>query len=194
MAAETVVKTAAPTPRLKTQYGQKYSQELMLDLGLKNINQVPKLEKIIINAGLGKAKDDKRILEVAENTLKKISGQQPVKTVAKGSIAGFKLREGSQIGLKVTLRGDRMFEFADRLINLVLPRFRDFHGVNPRSFDKQGNFSLGFSDQSVFPELTFEDTATPHGLQVVFVISGRGPDDSKVLLEKLGLPFEKENK
>lgn len=179
------------SPRLKTQYREKYSKELKDELGLKNINQVPRLEKIVINIGLGKAKDEKRLLEVAANTLRKITGQQPVETVAKSSIAGFKLREGSRIGLKVSLRGDRMYEFADRLINLVLPRLRDFHGVSHKSFDKNGNYSLGLSDQSVFPELTFEDTATAHGLQVVFVVSGQGPDHSRALLEKFGLPFEK---
>ena len=187
-------KVPAYSPRLKTMYMAEYAQALKVELGLNNINQAPRLEKIILNTGLGKAKEEKRILDVAANTLRKISGQQPIKTAAKSSIAGFKLREGSQIGLKVTLRGDRMFEFADRLINLVLPRLRDFHGVNPKAFDKQGNYSLGFSDQSVFPELTFEDTATPHGLQVIFVINGGGPEHSKALLEKLGLPFEKESK
>lgn len=193
MAEATAAKKPAYSPRLKTLYSDEHAQVLKKELGLKNISEVPKLEKIIICAGLGKAKEDKRILDIASNTLRKISGQQPVRTTAKSSIAGFKLREGSQIGLKATLRGDRMFEFADRLINLVLPRLRDFHGVNPRAFDKQGNYSLGFSDQSVFPELTFEDTATTHGLQVIFVINGQGPGHSKALLEKLGLPFEKES-
>lgn len=179
------------TSRLKDLYQTQYSKQLQSELNLKNINQVPELEKIVINVGLGKAKDDKRLLEVAANTLRKITGQQPVETVAKGSIAAFKLREGSRIGLKATLRGDRMYEFADRLINLVLPRLRDFHGVSPKSFDKEGNYSLGLSDQSVFPELSYEDTATSHGLQVVFVINGQGAEHSRALLEKFGLPFEK---
>jgi large subunit ribosomal protein L5 len=195
MPAETAAKQkTAAVPRLKAQYNQKYAKELMKELNLSNINQVPRLEKIIINSGLGRAKDDKKVLEVASNTLRQISGQQPVKTNAKASIAGFKLREGSQVGLKVTLRGDRMYEIADRLINLVLPRLRDFRGVSAKAFDKQGNYSIGLSDQSVFPELSFEDTATPHGLQVVFVISGQGPAHSRALLEKLGLPFEKEQR
>ncbi|HSX18060.1 MAG TPA: 50S ribosomal protein L5 [Candidatus Saccharimonadales bacterium] len=181
-------------PRLKSLYRDKYSNELKDELKLVNINQVPKLEKIVINVGLGRAKDEKRLLEVAANTLRKISGQQPIETTAKGSIASFKLREGSKIGLKATLRGDRMYEFADRLINLVLPRLRDFHGVSVKSFDRQGNYSVGLTDQSVFPELSFEDTATSHGLQVVFVISGQNPEHSRALLEKLGLPFEKEQK
>jgi large subunit ribosomal protein L5 len=193
MSAETAVKPKAAA-RLKAQYDQKYAKELLKELGLSNINQVPRLEKIILNSGLGRAKDDKKVLEVASNTLRQISGQQPVKTYAKASIAGFKLREGSQVGLKVTLRGDRMYEFADRLINLVLPRLRDFRGVSAKAFDKQGNYSIGLGDQSVFPELSFEDTATPHGLQAVFVISSQGPAHSRALLEKFGLPFEKEQK
>ena len=114
-----------------------------------------RLEKIVLNVGLGKAKDDKKIMEVAKNTLRKITGQQPIETTAKLSIASFKLREGNKIGLKVTLRGDRMYEFADRLISVVLPRLRDFHGVSLKAFDKSGNYSLGLTDQSVFPELTF---------------------------------------
>lgn len=186
-----VKKTSTYLPRLKALYKDKYRPELQQELNLKNINQSPSLNKIIINIGLGKAKDDKRLLDVASNTLGKITGQQPIRTAAKSSIAGFKLREGTQVGLMVTLRGDKMYEFADRLINLVLPRLRDFHGVTSRSFDKQGNFSLGFNDQSVFPELTFEDTATSHGLQVVFVINAQEPAHSRALLEKLGLPFEK---
>ncbi|HEX5395138.1 MAG TPA: 50S ribosomal protein L5 [Candidatus Saccharimonadales bacterium] len=184
-------KKAAGVPRLKDEYSSKFSGELLKDLELANINQVPKLQKIVINAGLGRAKDDKRVLEAAANTLRKITGQEPVKTHAKASIAGFKLREGSQVGLKVTLRGDRMYEFADRLINLVLPRLRDFRGVGAKAFDKQGNYSIGLSDQSVFPELSFEDTSTPHGLQVVFVINSQSPVHSRALLEKFGLPFEK---
>ncbi|HEY5550191.1 MAG TPA: 50S ribosomal protein L5 [Candidatus Saccharimonadales bacterium] len=194
MALEVAQKSAAYTPRLKSLYRDRYSKVLKDELKLMNIHQVPKLEKIIINAGLGRAKDDKKVIEAATNTLRKISGQQPVRTVAKVSIAGFKLRAGSQVGLKVTLRGDRMYEFADRLINLVLPRLRDFHGVRLDSFDAQGNYGLGLSDQSVFPELAFEDTATPHGLQVVFVINCRGAEHSRALLEKFGMPFEKESR
>jgi large subunit ribosomal protein L5 len=133
-------------------------------------------------------------MEVATNTLRKITGQQPVETIAKKSVAGFKLREGNKIGLKVTLRGERMYEFMDRVVNIVLPRLRDFHGVSPRSFDKSGNFSIGFVDQSVFPELTFEETTTPHGLQVIFVIKAAEVTHARALLEKFGLPFEKEQK
>lgn len=192
--AETTVKSpkTAYQPRLKRQYLDEFAQQLKSELKLHNIHEVPRLEKIVINCGLGRAQDDKRLLEVAENTLSKISGQKPVRTIAKQSIASFKLREGSKIGLKVTLRDARMYEFADRFIGLVLPRLRDFHGVAAKSFDGQGNYSIGLDDQSVFPELTFEDTATAHGLQVIFVIKSKNPVHSRALLEKFGVPFEKE--
>jgi large subunit ribosomal protein L5 len=177
--------------RIKRLYIDKYVSELKKELELENVFQVPRLEKIVINAGLGRAKDDKRLLEVAANTIRKITGQQPIETIAKQSIASFKLREGNKIGLKVTLRGDRMYEFADRFINVILPRLRDFHGVSARSFDSQGNYSIGLSDQSVFPELSYEDTATAHGLQITFNINAKNQAHSRVLLEKLGMPFER---
>lgn len=180
-------------PRLRELYVSQYAGELKQELGIDNAHNVPMLEKITLNIGLGTAKDDKRIMEVATNTLRKITGQQPLTTVAKNSIAGFKLREGNPIGLKVTLRGDRMYEFLDRLINVVLPRLRDFHGVSGKSFDKSGNYSLGMNDQSVFPELTFDETTTVHGLQVNFVIKAHEQAHGRALLEKFGMPFEKEN-
>jgi large subunit ribosomal protein L5 len=196
-AAKPVKAQAGPganAARLYVQYTGSIIKELQQELGLKNPHQVPKLEKIVVNIGLGKAKDDKKVIEAATNTLRKITGQQPVATVAKNSIAGFKLREGNKIGLKVTLRGRRMYEFMDRVINLVLPRLRDFHGVSLKAFDRQGNFAVGFTDQSVFPELSFEETTTAHGLQVIFVINCKEPAHAKALLEKFGMPFEKENK
>lgn len=177
--------------RLRALYDQKLVKELQKELGLKNPHEVPRLEKIIVNSGLGRAKDDKRLMEAATNTLRKITGQQPIQTIARNSIAGFKLREGNRIGIKVTLRGDRMYEFSDRVINLVLPRLRDFHGVSDKAFDKQGNYSLGFTDQSVFPELSFEETTTTHGLQAVFVIKAKEPEHARALLEKFGMPFQK---
>ena len=180
--------------RLRTDYNTKFVAELQKELELDNVHRVPRLEKIVINVGLGRAKDDKKTIEAAKNTIVKITGQTPVETVAKNSIAGFKLREGNMIGLKLTLRGARMYEFMDRLINIVLPRLRDFHGVSVKAFDKQGNYSLGMTDQSVFPELTFEETTTPHGLQVVFVVKAQERDHSKALLTKFGMPFEKESK
>lgn len=190
----TATNQPATTARLREEYNQKYAAELKEELGLANISQVPRLEKITLNVGLGKSKDDKKIFEAATNTLTKITGQKPVETKAKKSIAGFKLREGNVIGLKVTLRGDRMYELLDRLITLVLPRLRDFHGVSPKAFDKQGNYAMGFADQSVFPELSFEETTTAHGLQVVFSIDAQEPEHAKALLEKFGMPFEKESK
>ena len=184
-------KQSTTEARLKTLYNTEYAKELLKDLGLTNVHQVPKLEKITLNVGLGRAKDDKKLIEVAANTLKKITGQQPVETVAKLSIASFKLREGNKIGLKVTLRGDRMYEFMDRLVNIVLPRLRDFHGVSAKAFDRQGNYALGLTEQSVFPELTFEETTTPHGLQVIFTIKSNEPAHARALLTKFGMPFEK---
>jgi large subunit ribosomal protein L5 len=191
MAKATTISTA---PRLKALYKDGYVKELQKELKLKNVNEVPKLQKIVINCGLGRAKDDKRLMEVASNTIRKITGQEPIQTIAKNSIAGFKLREGNKIGLKVTLRNDNMYEFLDRLVNLVLPRLRDFHGVSLKAFDGQGNYSLGLTDQSVFPELSFEETTLPHGLQIVFVISANDKTQAKALLEKFGMPFEKETK
>lgn len=185
--------TTTYVPRLKQEYNTTIRKELAKELNL-NINAVPKLVKISVNVGLGKAKDEKKLLEIAQNTLTKITGQSPVATVSRKSIASFKLREGSKIGVMVTLRGDRMYEFADRFINLILPRLRDFHGVSNKSFDKQGNFSIGLRDQSVFPELSFEETTNAHGLQVNFVISSLEREHGKLLLEKFGMPYMKEGK
>lgn len=186
---------AASSVRFKDAYNNVYRKELQKELGLTNVNQVPKLEKIVINVGLGKAKDDKKMIEVATNTIRKITGQQPVETIAKKSIASFKLREGNKIGLKVTLRGNKMYEFMDRIITLVIPRLRDFHGVSSSAFDKQGNYSLGLKDQSVFPELSFEETTTLHGMQINFVIiNADGNTQAQALLTKFGMPFQKERK
>ena len=184
-------KKIATTARLREDYSTKFVAELMKELDIKNIHDVPKLEKITVNIGLGRAKDDKKIMEVATNTLRKVTGQEPIETIAKKSIAGFKLRDGNKIGLKVTLRGDNMYEFLDRLVTIVLPRLRDFHGVPLKAFDRQGNYSLGLTDQSVFPELTFEETTTPHGLQAVFTVKAQSPEHSQALLAKFGMPFEK---
>jgi large subunit ribosomal protein L5 len=189
----TATKSPATTARLRADYQAKFVKELQKELDLKNVHQVPRLQKIVVNVGLGRGKDDKHLFEVATNTLRKITGQQPVETKARKSIANFKLREGNTIGLKVTLRGERMYEFIDRIITVVLPRLRDFHGVSKKAFDKSGNYSLGLVDQSYFPELTFEETTTAHGLQIVFVISAQEPAHARALLEKFGMPFEKEN-
>jgi len=189
--APKATKSTVYVPRMKAMYNDTIAAELVKELELSNPNQVPRLEKIVVNVGLGKAKDDKKLLEIASNTIRKVTGQLPVETTARLSIASFKLREGNKIGLKVTLRGDRMYEFMDRIITIVLPRLRDFHGVSAKAFDGQGNYSLGLTDQSVFPELSFEETTTLHGLQVNFVIRNINPEHSRALLNKFGMPFEK---
>lgn len=184
----------ATKPRLKDKYDKEIIDALKKQFSSANSNEVPRLEKIVVNVGLGRQKEDKKAIETATNTLRKITGQQPMTTRAKKSIASFKLREGQTVGLKVTLRGDRMYEFADRLINLVLPRLRDFHGVSRKAFDAQGNYAIGLIDQSVFPELSFEETTPAHGMQVILVIAnGQDKIRSLALLEALGLPFTKEN-
>ena len=181
-------------PRLKALYLNDATPKLKEELKLANAHQVPRLHKLVVTVGLGKGKDDKKLFEVATNTLAKITGQQPVQTIARKSIAAFKLREGNPIGLQVTLRGDRMYEFLDRLITVVLPRLRDFHGIPTKSFDQQGNYSLGMTDQSVFPELTFDEITTAHGLEITLVIDAKDPSHSRSLLTALGMPFEKGKK
>jgi large subunit ribosomal protein L5 len=183
----------AATPRLKALYKDQFVKELQAELNLANVHQVPKLEKIVVSVGIGKNKDDKRFYEVVKNTLVKITGQAPVDRMAKKSIAGFKIRAGmNRVGISVTLRGARMYEFLDRLSNVALPRVRDFHGIGPKGFDKGGNYNLGIIEQSIFPELTFEETQVLHGLQVTFNIRNEDPTHSRALLEKFGMPFEKE--
>ena len=185
-------KAAARTgSRLKSLYVEQYAGELKKELEYDNIHMVPRLEKIVLNVGLGRAKDDKRMFEVATNTLKKITGQTPINTYAKLSIASFKLREGNKIGLKLTLRDVRMYDFMDRLVNIVMPRLRDFHGVSLKAFDKQGNYSIGITEQSIFPELSFEETANVHGMQIVFVTNASEPEAARALLTKFGMPFQK---
>ncbi len=188
-------KTATYTPRLKTQYEVKLQKELKDKFGLSNVHEVPRLEKIVVSVGIGKNKDDKRHHQAVVNTIRKITGQQPIDRMAKKSIAGFKIRAGmNRVGVSVTLRGVRMYEFLDRLVNVSLPRVRDFHGVGKKGFDQSGNYNLGIIDQSVFPELNFEDTQVIHGLQVTLVILGGTPELSRALLEGFGMPFEKEEK
>jgi len=182
-----------PAPRLKALFTTQYSKELQAELGLSNINEVPQLEKIVVSVGIGKNKDDKRHYEVVRNTLAKITGQSPVDRMARKSIAGFKIRAGmNRVGISVSLRGARMYEFLDRMVNVSLPRVRDFHGVSAKAFDKAGNYNLGIVEQSIFPELTFEETQVAHGLQVTFVIKNGNKEASRALLEKFGVPFEKE--
>ena len=188
-----MAKSTVYVPRLKTLYKYQITKELQSELELTNIHQVPKLEKIIVSVGTGKKKDDKRFQELVKTTLTKITGQAPVERLAKKSIATFKIRAkmGAPVGTTVTLRGDRMYEFLDRLANVALPRVRDFHGVGAKGFDKGGNYNLGITEQSIFPELTFEETQILHGLQVTFVIKNEDEAHSRALLEKFGIPFEK---
>lgn len=183
---------ASTQPRLKQLYSDSLVAQLQKDLELTNVNQVPKLEKIVVSVGIGKHKDDKRHHEVVATTLRKITGQQPVDRMARKSIATFKIRAGmNRVGVSVTLRGARMYEFLDRLVNVALPRVRDFHGVGAKGFDKSGNYNLGITEQSIFPELSFEDTQLLHGLQVTFVIKNEDKAHSRALLEGFGMPFEK---
>ncbi len=181
--------------RLKTLYNKEIAKQLQKELGLKNINQVPKLEKIMVTSGVGKKREDKRFTETVELTLTKITGQAVTARQAKKSIAQFKIRKGmgAPVGYVTTLRNDKMYEFIDRLVNIALPHVRDFHGV-PRKFDAQGNYSLGLKEQTVFPEISFEDAAVLHGLEITFVIKNGSKEGSTKLLEKFGMPFEKEDK
>lgn len=183
------------TPRLKELY-KKEAKNLQLALGLENINQVPELKKVIISSGVGKKREDKKFTETVNLTISKISGQAPTSRLAKKSIATFKIRKGmgAPLGMLTTLRNDKMYEFVDRLISIALPHVRDFHGVSSQSFDKQGNYSLGIKEQTIFPEITFEDASVIHGLEVTFIIKNGSKEGSKKLLELFGMPFEKEKK
>ncbi len=182
------------TPSLKAHY-KEIAPKIQKEFGLKNINQVPKVRKVVVSCGVGKAKDDKKLLEVSMNTLRKITGQQPVPAQARKSIATFKIRAGMNvIGTKVTLRGDKMYEFIERLNAIVLPRVRDFHGTSP-NFDESGNYNIGIKEQSIFPELTYEETTTTHGLQVTFVMqNSTNKEQVKAVLTELGVPFAKPEK
>jgi len=181
------------TPRLKSLYKNTIVKELKTELKLDNVHQAPKLERIVVSVGIGKNKDDKRFYEVVRNTLNKVTGQSPIDRMAKKSVASFKIRAGlNRVGLSVSLRGARMYEFLDRFVNVSLPRTRDFHGVSAKAFDKSGNYNFGIVEQSIFPELTFEETQVSHGMQITFIISGGNVLYSRALLEKFGIPFEKQ--
>ena len=183
-------------PRLKALYNNEFKAKLQKELGLKNINQVPKLEKIVVSSGVGKKREDKRFTETVALTLAKITGQAATSRLAKKSIATFKIRKGmgAPVGYLTTLRNDKMYEFVDRLINIALPHVRDFHGVSRKAFDAQGNYNLGLREQTVFPEITFEDASVLHGLEVTFIIKNGSKEGSLKLLELFGMPFEKETK
>jgi large subunit ribosomal protein L5 len=183
--------TKAERPRLETKYRQEVAPALLKNFDLKNAHRVPRILKVTLNMGVGKAVDNKKRIEEAAAHLGQIAGQKPVITKAKNSVAGFKLREGMPIGCKVDLRGARMWEFLDRLITLAIPRIRDFRGVKANSFDGRGNFSMGLSEQSVFPEITLDKVEFPQGLDVTIVMSGGDDKLSFELLTALGMPFRK---
>jgi len=177
--------------RLKEQYTNEIMEAMMKKFGYKNIMQVPKLEKIVINMGVGEAKENKKLLDAAVADLETISGQKAIVTKARKSVANFKLREGMPIGCKVTLRGERMYEFADRLINLALPRVRDFRGVSQNSFDGRGNYALGIKEQLIFPEIEYDKVDKVRGMDVIFVTTANTDEEARELLTLFGMPFKK---
>ncbi len=179
-------------PRLKVRYHETLRDQLKSELELSNVMQVPRLEKVVINMGVGAATAQASLLEGAVRDLTTIAGQKPVITRAKRSIAGFKLREGNAIGAKVTLRGDRMWEFMDRLISIAIPRIRDFRGLNPRSFDGSGNYTFGLTEQLVFPEVDYDNIDQPRGMDITIVTTAGSDDQGRALLLAMGFPFKRE--
>ena len=179
-------------PRLKSRYDSTLRDKLKGDLELGNVMQVPRLEKIVINMGVGAATGQASLLEGAVRDLATITGQKPIVTRAKKSIAGFKLREGNAIGAKVTLRGDRMWEFMDRLISIAIPRIRDFRGLNPRSFDGNGNYTFGLTEQLVFPEIDYDNIDQPRGMDITIVTTASTDAQGRALLLAMGFPFKRE--
>ena len=177
--------------RLKETYQKEIVDGMTKKFGYKNVMQVPRLEKIVINMGIGEAKENSKVLDAAMAELAIISGQKPVATRAKNSIANFKIREGMPIGCKVTLRGERMYEFFDRLINLALPRVRDFRGVNPNAFDGRGNYALGIKEQIIFPEIEYDKIDKVRGMDVIFVTTAKTDEEARELLTQFNMPFTK---
>lgn len=179
-------------PRLKAKYNDEIRDQLKADLGLGNVMEVPRLEKIVVNVGAGAAVDNKGLLEKVVTDLTVICGQKPVITKAKKSIAGFKLREGNAIGVKVTLRGDQMWEFFDRLITLAIPRIRDFRGLPSKSFDGRGNYTFGVTEQLIFPEIDYDKVDAARGMDITMVTTARNDDEGKALLDAFAFPFRRE--
>lgn len=178
--------------RLLEQYQKQVVKQLIEKFNYKNKLSVPKLKKIVVNMGVGKAVDNKKLIEEATKHLAIVTGQKPLVTVAKKAISGFKLRKGQAIGCKVTLRGKRMFEFLDRLISIVLPRIRDFRGISPKAFDGRGNYTLGLTEQIVFPEISIDSVEFVQGMDITMVITGNSNEQSRELLKALGMPFRSE--
>jgi large subunit ribosomal protein L5 len=181
-------------PRLKERYLTEIRARLEQELGLANVMEVPRLEKIVLNCGVGRATQQQSLIEGAQRDLQTISGQKPVVTRAKKSIAGFKLREGNAIGVKVTLRGDRAWEFFDRLISLAIPRIRDFRGLSPRSFDGNGNYTFGVTEQLIFPEIDYDRIDTVRGMDITIVTTARTDEEGRALLRAFGFPFRQETR
>ena len=177
--------------RLKDLYNDQIIENLTKKFGYKNVMQVPKLDKIVVNMGVGEAKENAKVLESAMNDMAIITGQKPVQTKAKNSVANFKIREGMPIGCKVTLRGDRMYEFLDRLVNLALPRVRDFRGVNPNAFDGRGNYALGIKEQLIFPEIEYDKVDKVRGMDIIFVTTAKTDEEGRELLRLFNMPFAK---
>ncbi|MBO5617123.1 MAG: 50S ribosomal protein L5 [Pseudobutyrivibrio sp.] len=178
--------------RLKDQYLNEIVPAMVEKFGYKNIMEVPKLDKIVVNMGVGEAKDNAKLLESAVKDMEMITGQKAVTTKAKNSVANFKIREGMAIGCKTTLRGEKMYEFADRLINLALPRVRDFRGVNPNSFDGRGNYALGIKEQIIFPEIEYDKIDKTRGMDIIFVTTAKTDEEARELLRLFNMPFAKE--
>ena len=177
--------------RLKEMYSNEIKDAMMKKFGYKNVMQIPKLEKIVINMGVGEARENAKVLDAAVKDLEIITGQKAVVTRAKKSVANFKLREGMPIGCKVTLRGEKMYEFTDRLVNLALPRVRDFRGVNPNAFDGRGNYALGIKEQLIFPEIEYDKVDKVRGMDVIFVTTAETDEEARELLTLFGMPFKK---
>jgi large subunit ribosomal protein L5 len=195
MATETKAKekekTKAPEPRLKKIYKERIAPELFKEFSYKSVMQIPKLDKIVVSMGVGEALQNKKLLDAAVEDLSNITGQRAVKTKARKSIANFKIREGQEIGVKVTLRGAMMYEFFDRLVNVALPRVKDFRGVNQNAFDGHGNYSLGITEQIIFPEIDFDKIEKVSGLNIAIITTARTDAEAKAFLAKFGMPFRK---
>ena len=179
------------TSRLKTKYMEEVVPAMMERFNYKNVMEVPKLEKIVINMGIGEARENPKVLEAAVNELAQITGQRPVVTKAKKSIANFKVREGMNVGAKVTLRGERMYDFLDKFMNIALPRVRNFRGVSDTSFDGRGNYAIGVKEQLIFPEIEYDKVESIRGMDIIIVTSAKTDEEAKAFLEKMGMPFRK---
>ncbi len=177
--------------RLQEKYKTELAPQIQQKLGLKNPMEVPKITKITLNMGVGEAVADKKVLEHARGDMEKISGQKPLTRLARKSVAGFKIRDGFPIGCKVTLRRERMYEFLDRLVNIAIPRIRDFRGLNPKSFDRQGNYSMGVTEQIIFPEINYDEIDALRGMDITITTTARNPEEGRALLEAFNFPFKK---